>query len=85
MKADSAVILLSVAALFLLGVLGFVITGSETEDQVVPGSDPDNPEYMQVTSEIRPFFKVGISSIIFGLIILLIFALIAGASRLRRT
>lgn len=84
MKADSAVILLTVGALLLLGILGFLITSTETEDQVVPGGDPNNPDdYIQVTSEIRPFFKVGLSSIVFGLIILLIFALVAGASRLR--
>ena len=84
MKADSAVILLTVGSLLLLGILGFLITSTETEDQVIPGGDPNNPDdHIEITSEIRPFFKVGLSSIVFGLIILLIFALVAGASRLR--
>ena len=83
MKADSAIVLLAVAALFLLGVIGFVITGTETE--VLPGDDPDSTDDdIQVTSEIRPFFKVGMSSVFFGIVVLLIFAMVAGASRLRR-
>lgn len=78
MKAESVVVLLAVVALFLLGMVGFLITGAETDDQGLQDDD------IQIASETRPFFKVGISSVFFGIIILLIFALVAGASRLKR-
>ncbi|MCK4444619.1 MAG: hypothetical protein KAW09_08750 [Thermoplasmata archaeon] len=84
MKADSVIILLAAAALFLLGLVGFIITDTQTEMELIPGGDQDNPDdYIQVVSEIRPFFKVGISSIVFGLVVLVIFVLAAGVRRVR--
>lgn len=85
MKADSIVVLGAAAALFFLGLIGFIITDTEVRDELIPGGDKDNPQdYVEVQSEIRPFMKVGVSSIVFGLIIFLIFLLVAVASRLRR-
>lgn len=84
MKADSIIFLGAVAALFLLGVVGFIITDSETSKELIPGGDPANDsDYVFIQSEIRPFLKVGISSIVFGIIILLVFVLAVGVSRLR--
>jgi hypothetical protein len=85
MKADSLIVLGAAAALFFLGIIGFIITDTEISQELIPGGDENNPaDYIDVQSEIRPFMKVGISSIMFGLIIFLIFLLIAAASRLRR-
>ena len=85
MKADSIVVLGAAAALLILGLMGFIITDTDVSDELIPGGDKDNPQdYVEVQSEIRPFMKVGISSIVFGLIIFLIFLLVAAASRLRR-
>jgi hypothetical protein len=85
MKADSVIVLGAAAALFFLGVIGFIITDTEITQELIPGGDENNPaDYVDVQSEIRPFMKVGISSIMFGLIIFLVFLLIAAASRLRR-
>ncbi len=84
MRADSLVILLSVAALFLLAVLGFMITTTETDMELRPGGDPLNDnDYVQVTSEIRPFFGVSVSTVVFALVVLALFALVAGVRRLR--
>lgn len=85
MKADSIIVLGAAAALLFLGLIGFIITDTEVTDELIPGGDETNPQdYVEVQSEIRPFMKVGISSIVFGLIIFLIFLLVAAASRLRR-
>ncbi len=85
MKADSLVVLAAAAALLFLGLIGFIITDTEISDEVIPGGDETNPQdHVEVKSEIRPFMKVGVSSIVFGLIIFLIFLLVAVASRLRR-
>jgi hypothetical protein len=85
MKADSVVILGAAATLFLLGVVGFMITDIEINKELIPGGDPDNDsDYVDIQSEIRPFLKVGVSSIVFGLIILLVFVLAVGVSRLRK-
>lgn len=85
MKADSLVIIGAAAALLFLGLIGYIITDTETSRELIPGGDPANEsDYVEIQSEIRPFMKVGISSIVFGLIIFLIFLLVAAASRLRR-
>ena len=85
MKADSIIVLGAAAALLFLGLIGFIITDTEVRDELIPGGDETNPQdHVEVRSEIRPFMKVGTSSIVFGLIIFLIFLLVAAASRLRR-
>ncbi|MEE9224186.1 MAG: hypothetical protein V3U51_05500 [Thermoplasmata archaeon] len=85
MKVDSIVVLGAAAALLFLGLVGFMITDTETEKELIPGGDENNPQdYVEVKSEIRPFMEVGTSSIVFGLIIFLIFLLVATVSRLRR-
>jgi len=82
MKADSLVILGAAAALFLLGVLGFMITEIQTEREQDPDGAPG--DYIEIQVEARPFLKVGVSSIVFGIVILLIFALAVGVSKARR-
>jgi hypothetical protein len=85
MKADSQVIIGAVAALLFLGFIGYIMTDTETSLELIPGGDPANDsDYVEIQSEIRPFMKVGISSLMFGIIILLLFVLAAGISRLRR-
>jgi hypothetical protein len=85
MKSDSLVIIGAVAALLFLGLISYIMTDTETSRELIPGGDPDNDaDYVEIQSEIRPFMKVGISSIMFGIIILLLFVLAAGVSRLRR-
>lgn len=84
MKLDAFVVLGAAASLFVLGLTGFLITENETVDELIPGGDPANEnDWIQVTTEIRPFLKVGISSFVFGLIILLIFVLAVIVARLR--
>ncbi len=84
MKVDSIIVLLAVAALLLMGLIGFIVTDSHTEMELKPGGDPDIPDdYVPIVSEIRPFLKVGVSSVVFGLVVLLIFALAAGVRRVR--
>ncbi len=82
MKADSIVILGAAAALFLLGILGFMITEVHTEREQDPAGGPD--DYIEYQVEARPFLKVGVSSILFGIVILLIFALAVGVSKARK-
>jgi hypothetical protein len=85
MKADSVIIVGAVASLLCLGLIGYIITDKETSLELVPGGDPANEsDYVEIQSEIRPFMKVGISSVMFGVIILLMFVVVAGISRLRR-
>lgn len=85
MKADSAVVLAAVGALLLLGVLGILITDQEIRKELIPDGDPQNPlDHVNVTVEIRPFLKVGASSILFGFVILLLFGVALAARRMRR-
>jgi hypothetical protein len=85
MKADSVVILGAAAALLLLGLVGYMITDTETTRELIPGGDPANDsDYVDIQSDIRPFMKVGVSSILFGIMILLVFILAVGVSRVRR-
>jgi hypothetical protein len=85
MKSDSMIIVGAVAALLFLGLIGYIITDNETRLELIPGGDPaDESDYVEIQSEIRPFMKVGISSVMFGIIILLLFIVAAGVSRLRR-
>jgi hypothetical protein len=85
MKADSVVILGAAAALLFLGLIGYMITDTETTRELIPGGDPANDsDYVDIQSDIKPFMKVGISSILFGIMILLVFILAVGVSRMRR-
>ena len=84
MRADSAVVLAAVGALLLIGVLGILITDEEIRTQLLPGGDPQNPlDYVNITVEIRPFLKVGASSILFGVTILILLVVAVAVRRIR--
>ncbi|MFQ5885444.1 MAG: hypothetical protein ACE5IO_10145 [Thermoplasmata archaeon] len=85
MRAEAVVVLGAAGALFFLGILGFMITEVETENQLIPGGDPENPDdYTQVQTQITPFKGVGISSILFGAVIFLLFLGVAVVARKSR-
>lgn len=85
MKVDSAVVLAAVGALLLVGVLGILITDQEIRSQLIPEGDPQDPlDYINVTVIIRPFLKVGASSILFGATILILFGVAIAVRRIRR-
>jgi hypothetical protein len=85
MKVDSAVVLAAVGALLLVGVLGILITDQEIRSQLIPDGNPEDPlDYINVTVEIRPFLKVGASSILFGMAVFILFAVAVAVRRIRR-
>ncbi|MFQ6060475.1 MAG: hypothetical protein ACE5KV_04140 [Thermoplasmata archaeon] len=84
MRADTLVVIGAIASLILLGLLGLIVTEADTKMELIPGGDPDNPQdYVPVQIEVRPFQKMGLSSIIFGVAVLIIFLAVAGARRIR--
>jgi hypothetical protein len=84
-RAEAVVVLGAASALFILGILGFIVTEVHTEDQVVPGGDPQNPDdHIQIETQISPFKGVGVTSIMFGAVIVAIFGVALLAARRSR-
>lgn len=85
MRAEAVVVLGAAAGLFILGILAFVITDMDTVKELVPGGDPENEDdYVPVQVQVTPFRDVGVSSVLFGVVVVLAFLGLAVAARRSR-